>query len=41
MPADQRNCLHVAVEECYHTMMFQEMVNHTGADMPGMPRYMA
>jgi hypothetical protein len=26
------------VEECNHTMMFQEMVNRVGADVPGMPR---
>jgi hypothetical protein len=37
---EHRYCLHVAVEECNHTMMFQEMVNHIGADVPGMPRYM-
>ncbi|MGB6513368.1 MAG: diiron oxygenase, partial [Mycobacterium sp.] len=37
---EHRSCLHVAVEECNHTMMFQEMVNHIGADVPGMPRYM-
>jgi hypothetical protein len=30
--------LHEAVEECNHTMMFQEMVNHIGLDVPGMPR---
>jgi hypothetical protein len=35
---EYRYCLHEAVEECNHTMMFQEMVNHIGADVPGMPR---
>ena len=36
--AEYRYCLHEAVEECNHTMMFQEMVNHIGVDVPGMPR---
>ena len=36
---EYRYCLHEAVEECNHTMMFQEMVNHIGADVPGMPRH--
>ena len=35
---EYRYCLHETVEECNHTMMFQEMVNHIGADVPGMPR---
>jgi hypothetical protein len=35
---EYRYCLQEAVEECNHTMMFQEMVNHIGADVPGMPR---
>jgi hypothetical protein len=35
---EYRYCLHEAVEECNHTMMFQEMVNRVGADVPGMPR---
>ncbi len=35
---EYRYCLHEAVEECNHTMMFQEMVNHIGVDVPGMPR---
>lgn len=29
---------HEVIEECNHTLMFQEMVNHIGADVPGMPR---
>ena len=36
--AEYRYCLHESVEECNHTMMFQEMVNHIGVDVPGMPR---
>jgi P-aminobenzoate N-oxygenase AurF len=35
---EYRYCLHEAVEECNHTMMFQEMVNRIGVDVPGMPR---
>ena len=35
---EYRYCLHESVEECNHTLMFQEMVNHIGADVPGMPR---
>ena len=35
---EYRYCLHESVEECQHTMMFQEMVNRIGADVPGMPR---
>jgi hypothetical protein len=35
---EYRYCMHEAVEECNHTMMFQEMVNHIGSDVPGMPR---
>jgi hypothetical protein len=35
---EYRYCLHESIEECNHTLMFQEMVNHIGADVPGMPR---
>jgi hypothetical protein len=35
---EYRYLLHESVEECNHTMMFQEMVNRIGADVPGMPR---
>ncbi len=36
---EYRYCMHESVEECNHTMMFQEMVNRIGADVPpGMPR---
>lgn len=35
---EYRYCLHESVEECNHTMMFQEMVNRIGDDVPGMSR---
>lgn len=35
---EYRYCLHESVEECNHTLMFQEMVNRIGVDVPGMPR---
>ena len=35
---EYRYCLHEAIEEGNHTLMFQEMVNRIGADVPGMPR---
>ncbi len=35
---EYRYCLHESVEECNHTLMFQEMVNRIGADVPGLPR---
>lgn len=38
--AEARYCTHESVEECNHTMMFQEMVNRIGADAPGMSRPM-
>ncbi|MFD4428302.1 diiron oxygenase [Nocardia sp. NPDC058497] len=31
-----RYCTHEAIEECNHTMMFQEVVNRVGMDVPGM-----
>ena len=34
---EYRYCLHEATEECNHTMMFQEMVNRVGADVPPPP----
>lgn len=33
---EYRYCMHEAVEECNHTLMFQEMVDRTGADVPGL-----
>ncbi|WP_234790006.1 AurF N-oxygenase family protein [Mycolicibacterium fortuitum] len=37
---EYRYCLHEAVEECNHTLMFQEMVNHAGVDVPGLARWL-
>ncbi|MGH3561593.1 MAG: AurF N-oxygenase family protein [Mycobacterium sp.] len=37
---EYRYCLHESVEECNHTLMFQEMVNRIGVDVPGMPRWL-
>ena len=37
--AEFRYCTHEATEETHHTQMFQELVNRTGADVPGGPRY--
>lgn len=33
--AEFRYCTHEMVEECNHTLMFQEMVNRIGVDVPG------
>lgn len=37
---EYRYCLHESVEECNHSLMFQEMVNRIGMDVPGMPWYL-
>src|ERR1700694_1232083 len=37
---EYRYCLHESVEERNHTMMFREMLNRIGADVPGMPRWL-
>lgn len=37
---EYRYCLHESVEECNHTLLFQELVNRVGADVPGMPRWL-
>jgi len=37
---EYRYCLHEAIEECNHSMMFQEMVNRIGMNVPGMPWYL-
>lgn len=37
---EYRYCMHETVEECRHSMMFQEMVNRIGADVTGMPRHL-
>ncbi|MDX6739178.1 diiron oxygenase [Actinocorallia sp. A-T 12471] len=34
--AEFRYCLHEMTEECNHIQMFQEFVNRTGEDVPGM-----
>ncbi|MFC9790768.1 diiron oxygenase [Rhodococcus sp. NPDC127528] len=33
---EARYCTHESIEECNHTLMFQEMVNRIGKDTPGM-----
>ena len=38
--AEARYCTHESIEECNHTLMFQEMVNRVGSDAPGMSRPM-
>ncbi|MFT3659865.1 MAG: diiron oxygenase [Gordonia sp. (in: high G+C Gram-positive bacteria)] len=35
-----RYVTHESKEECNHTLMFQEMVNRIGIDVPGMPRWL-
>ena len=37
---EYRYCLHETVEECNHSLMFQEMVNRIGVDVPGGPRWL-
>jgi hypothetical protein len=37
---EYRYCVHESIEECNHTLMFQELVNRIGADVPGMPRWL-
>ena len=37
---EYRYCLHEAVEECNHSMMFQEMVNRLGMNAVGLPRWL-
>src|SRR6201997_5695768 len=37
---EYRYCMHESVEECNHGMMFQELVNRIGVDVPGMPRWL-
>ncbi len=38
--AEARYCTHECIEECNHTLMFQEMVNRIGMDVPGMNRFL-
>lgn len=35
-----RYCVHESIEECNHTLMFQEMINRIGVDVPGMARWL-
>jgi hypothetical protein len=37
---EYRYCVHESVEECSHSLMFQEVVNRIGVDVPGMPRWL-
>jgi hypothetical protein len=37
---EYRYCVHEAIEECNHTLMFQEVVDRIGIDVPGMPRWL-
>jgi hypothetical protein len=37
---EHRYCMHESIEECNHVLMFQELVNRIGVDVPGMPRWM-
>lgn len=37
---EHRYCLHESVEECNHVLMFQELVNRIGFDVPGMQWWM-
>jgi hypothetical protein len=35
-----RYCYHEIIEEAQHSLMFQEFVNRTGIEIPGLPRWM-
>lgn len=37
---EYRYCLHEAIEECNHALMFQELVNRIGVSTPGVPRWL-
>jgi P-aminobenzoate N-oxygenase AurF len=37
---EYRYCVHETIEECNHGMMFQELVNRIGLNVPGMPRWL-
>ena len=37
---EYRYCVHESIEECSHSLMFQEIVNRIGDDVPGMPRWL-
>lgn len=34
---EYRYCVHESIEECNHGLMFQELVNRIGVNVPGMP----
>jgi hypothetical protein len=37
---EYRYCVHECIEECSHSLMFQEVVNRIGVDVAGMPRWL-
>lgn len=37
---EHRYCMHESIEECNHVLMFQELVNRIGYDVPGMQWWM-
>lgn len=37
---EHRYCMHESIEECNHVLMFQELVNRIGFDVPGMQWWM-
>lgn len=37
---EYRYCLSEAIEECNHSLMFQEVVNRIGVDVAGIPRWL-
>jgi hypothetical protein len=37
---EYRYCVHESIEECSHSLLFQEIVNRIGVDVPGMPRWL-
>src|SRR6201995_3872737 len=37
---EYRYCVHESIEECNHAMMFQELINRIGVNVPGMPRWL-
>lgn len=37
---ERRYALHEAIEECQHTLMFQEFINRAGIPVDGLPRWM-
>ena len=36
---EYRYCMHEVIEEGQHSLMFQEFVNRTGLEIPGLPRW--